>query len=287
MNLKEIKESLNKNKTIKLTAIKEPRKIQFEYYKELQELSKQLKKAINEILLPELKGTSITNDSVFGVLAALEQIRQKFSNIDLFANKVSTGVVNAINLNSRQRLLNSVNSKMGVDITNVLNEKGLNEVVALQRQKNKVLIKSIPEEFLKSIEVIITNGIANGESYKDLEKQIKGLKGINSTFGKLDNRIKLIVRNEVSTINANITKARVQQLGINIYEWQTAEDERVRESHKVMNGKYCTYEDDTVYADSLEDAKAGKWKKRSSLGGVVKGVGVDFNCRCVALPVIE
>ena len=38
---------------------------------------------------------------------------------------------------------------MGVDITNVLNEKGINEVVALQRQGNKTLIKSIPEEFLK------------------------------------------------------------------------------------------------------------------------------------------
>lgn len=287
MKIQEIKKSQGKKKYLKLTAIREPRKIQLEYYRELKKLVKELKKAVNEELIPELKDTSITKDSVLGVLSVLEGIRQKFSNITGFATNVSNELVGAVSSNGKNRFLKSVNSKMGVDITSVLNEKGINEVVALQRQKNKVLIKSIPEEFLKSVEVVITNGIANGESYKSMEKQLKGIKNISSSFGKLENRIKMIARNETSSINATINKTRYEQLGISIYEWQTANDERVRDSHDSLEGKYCTYNDDTVYADTLEDAKAGKWNKRSSLSAVQKAPGMDFNCRCGAIPIID
>jgi len=287
MKIKEIKADTATKKDIKLKPIKEPRKIQLEYYRELKKLTKELKEAVNKELLPALKGTSITKDSVVSVLGIMESIRRRFSNIEGFSSSVSNDIVNAVNNNGKQRLLNSVNANMGVDITNVLNEQGLNEIVALQRQKNKVLIKSIPEEFLKSVEVVITNGIANGESYKEMERQLKGVKNISSTFGKLDNRIKMIVRNETSSINASINKARYEQLGINLYQWETSQDERVRADHDVMQGKYCTFDDATVYADTLEDAKAGEWKKRSSIGGVEKHPGIDFNCRCVSLPIID
>jgi len=287
MKIKEIKAATGSKKDIKLKPIKEPRKIQLEYYRELKKLTKELKEAVNKELLPALKGTSITKDSVVSVLGIMESIRRRFSNIEGFSSSLSNDIVNAVNNNGKQRLLNSVNANMGVDITNVLNEQGLNEIVALQRQKNKVLIKSIPEEFLKSVEVVITNGIANGESYKEMERQLKGVKNISSTFGKLDNRIKMIVRNETSSINASINKARYEQLGINLYQWETSQDERVRADHDVMQGKYCTFDDATVYADTLVDAKAGKWKKRSSIGGVQKAPGMDFNCRCVALAIID
>ena len=120
-----------------------------------------------------------------------------------------------------------------------------------------------------------------------MEKQLKGIKNISSSFGKLENRIKMIARNETSTINATINKARYEQLGIKIYQWQTANDERVRDTHEVLEDKYCTYDDDTVYADTLEDAKAGKWKKRSSISAVQKAPGMDYNCRCVAIAVID
>jgi len=287
MKIQEIKQAAGTKKDIKLNPIKESRKIQLEYYRELKKLTKELKEAVNKELLPALKGTSITKDSVVSVLGIMESIRQRFSSITGFATNVSNNVVNAVNNNGKQRLLKSVNANMGVDITNVLNEQGINEVVALQRQKNKVLIKSIPEEFLKSVEVVITNGIANGESYKEMERQLKGIKNISSTFGKLENRIKMIVRNETSSINASINQARYEQLGISLYEWETSQDERVRESHDVMQGKYCTYNDASVYADTLEDAKAGKWKKRSSLKGVQKAPGIDFSCRCIALAIID
>jgi len=131
---------------------------------------------------------------------------------------------------------------------------------------------------------VVQNGIANGLRHEAIAKQLSGIKDIKSTFGKLENRIKMIARNETSSINATLNKARQENLGIQYYTFETSRDERVRPSHQIMQGKICRWDDPTVYKDSLEDKK---WKKRSSIGGVEKHPGIDFSCRCVSLAIIE
>lgn len=270
---------------MKLSPIKEPRTIQLRYYRQLKALANELKKAVREEIIPELKDTKIVNDSVLSVLTALETIRRRFTNIDFFANQASSELVESINQNGRERFLNTANNMMGVDLSRVIQENNLSDIVALQKSKNKVLIKSIPEEFLKEVEVVVTNGISQGLRPEAIARQLSGIKNISSTFGKLENRVKLIARNEVATINANLNKARYQNVGIDLYEWSTSGDERVRDSHEVMDGKICTFKDDTVYADTIDDARKGKWKKRSSIGAVEKSPGIEINCRCNSLPI--
>ena len=231
--------------------------------------------------------TEVTTDSVSSIIAQLELLRNDMLNVTPFADRVSKEVVESVNANSKNKFLVGVNAAVGVNLTRVLKEENLTDIVALQRQKNKVLIKSIPEEFLKGVEITVQNGLAQGLRPEAIAKQLNGIKGISSVFGKLDNRVKMIARNEISTINANINKARYENLGIKIYQWKTAQDDRVRPDHNVMNNKYCKFEDDSVYADSLKDAKAGKWKKRASIGGVQLGTGIDFNCRCASIAIIE
>ena len=41
----------------------------------------------------------------------------------------------------------------------------------------------------------------------------------------------------------------------------------------------------TLYADSVEDARAGKWKSRSSINATTSIPGQDIQCRCTAIPV--
>lgn len=277
-------------KRTKLSPIKESKRIQLEYLRELRKLANSLKKQVREKIIPMLKTsqvTEVTTDSVSSIIAQLELLRNDMLNVTPFADRVSKEVVESVNANSKNKFLVGVNAAVGVNLTRVLKEENLTDIVALQRQKNKVLIKSIPEEFLKGVEITVQNGLAQGLRPEAIAKQLNGIKGISSVFGKLDNRVKMIARNEISTINANINKARFQNLGIKIYQWKTAQDDRVRPDHNVMNNKYCKFEDDSVYADSLKDAKAGKWKKRASIGGVQLGTGIDFNCRCASIAIIE
>ena len=269
----------------KLKAIKEPKMIELYYYKQLKAIVREMESDVRKELYPVLSEAKITTDNnPLVTLRILETLRDKWKKIDFIAKNISNTFVNKLNSANKQRFLKSVNSGLGIDIETMVSEKGLNDIVALQRQKNEVLIKSIPEEFFKGIEIEIQNGISNGLRPEQIQKNISGIKGISSNFGKLENRIKMIARQETSVINSQLTKARYESAGVDIYEWSTSEDERVRKSHSVLNGKICKMGDNTVYADSIEDAKKGKWKKRSSIGGVELDPSIDYNCRCTRLP---
>jgi SPP1 gp7 family putative phage head morphogenesis protein len=275
-----------KNKKPKrLSPIKESRAVELYYYKELRKIVKEMENDVRNELYPALSEAKITTDNnPLVTLWILANLREKWGKIDLIAKNISSNFVNKLNNVNRDKFLKSVNRGLGIDIETMVNEKGLNDIVALQRQKNEVLIKSIPEEFFKGIEIEIQNGISNGLRPEQIKKNMSGIKGIRSLFGKLENRIKMIARQETAVINSQLTKARYESAGVELYEWSTSEDERVRESHRVLNGKICKMNDNTVYADSIEDAKKGKWKKRSSIGAVELAPGIDFNCRCTRLP---
>ena len=56
--------------------------------------------------------------------------------------------------------------------------------------------------------------------------------------------------------------------------------ERVRESHRALNGKLCRWDDDTVYSED-----GGKtWKSRAAIGGYIGHPGADYQCRCISSP---
>jgi hypothetical protein len=75
-----------------------------------------------------------------------------------------------------------------------------------------------------------------------------------------------------------ITEARMQEAGLDMYIWSTSGDERVRESHRLLDGLLCRWDKDSVYS-----ADGGKtWKKRPA-GSYIGIPGSDFSCRCVAL----
>ena len=98
-------------------------------------------------------------------------------------------------------------------------------------------------------------------------------------------RARLIARDQVGKLNARLTKQRMEDIDVNLYEWRTAGDERVRSTHSPLNRKICSWEDNTVYADSVEEAVNGEWKQRSDIGAFEGIPGEDIQCRCTGTPV--
>lgn len=266
----------------------EPKMIQVEYYKALKGLVKRMQKDVNELLMPVLKKTETikgTNDSISEILSVLTMLQARYSNIFAFSHGIAQNVINSVNRYNKSKFNKKAEGQLGVNLDLILNESNIKDLLAIQMSNQVSLIKSIPSEFFKDLEVIISKGFSEGLRHEAIAKQIKGVKNINSTFGKLNNRVKLIARNEIGNLNATLNKVRQENAGIEAYEWSTSQDEAVRTSHKALNGKICKWSDPTVYADSIEDAKLNKWKKRKSIGGYVGIPGSDYSCRCASLSI--
>lgn len=138
---------------------------------------------------------------------------------------------------------------------------------------NYNLIKSNATAFQSKIAVLVEQAITNGQSPKTLKEEIK-----KATTGLSDSKCALLARDQIGKAQSSISQMQMEEIGLEMYIWSTSNDDRVRDSHAVMEGLLCRWDDPTVYSDD-----GGKtWKDRPS-GAVLLHAGQDIQCRCVAL----
>lgn len=186
-----------------------------------------------------------------------------------FAQNTASQMVERVGKSNKDRFDRSVNRATGINLGSVVEAEGLEDFVALSVNKNVGLIKSLPEQYLGQVETIVNNGVVSGARYSTIQKEIISKTGANS---KLANRIKTIARNEIQTINSQITLRRSEALGIKKGIFRTSEDERVRPCHAELNGV------EYVIAK-------GAWSK--TCGKFIQPGITDINCRCSYSPIIE
>ena len=88
-------------------------------------------------------------------------------------------------------------------------------------------------------------------------------------FGTTKRRAALIARDQVTSLNAELTRIRQQQVGIEQYTWSTVKDERVRKSHRALEGT------------------TQRWDKPPIVDGEPAHPGQPINCRCQAIPDVD
>lgn len=169
----------------------------------------------------------------------------------------------------------TVNSVLGIDV--FLEEPWLKNQLELFANQNSQLIKNMTDNEMERVSGMVQRGLQEGSSYDSIADNIE------KSFGITRRHAKLIARDQTSKLNGSLTKLRQQELGITQYRWQTSDDERVRQTHRVLENKICRWDDPTVFLN--EDT--GKWEKRSSIGGTNVHTSQDVNCRCVPIPIIE
>jgi SPP1 gp7 family putative phage head morphogenesis protein len=190
-----------------------------------------------------------------------------------------TGFTTRQVVNSFKGLLTvQVEPLLGVDIFNSPLNLTLNELVNSWAITNSRLIKSIPETMLNDVSMVIQTGFRAGSSINYIKDQIK------NKFGIAENRARLIARDQIGKLHSNVIRDEHLKIGITQYKWLTSQDERVRLSHKVMSNKICQWSNETTYKNNVEDKN---WNMRSSIGGVQKQVGEDFQCRCSPIAILK
>lgn len=156
------------------------------------------------------------------------------------------------------------------------NSGRLPKIAILQKNwvyENTRLIKSIPAQMLDKVLQSVSQAVREGESVDSLKNRLLQITDITSR------RAKIIARDQISKLRASLLRHESLSRGITHYEWSTSGDEAVRASHKVMNGKICSWLDADIYKNSLNDSS---WKKRASIGGVQQHPGEDILCRCTS-----
>ena len=137
--------------------------------------------------------------------------------------------------------------------------------------ENLALIKSIPEHVLKDMQITLSQGIISGNQ-KELIKSLKRIKGVSR------DRAVFIARDQVHKAAESFKQVQNTALGIEYYEWLTADDERVSDGiggHKQNNHRIFKYgSNEAIISHS---AKRGFYYGKP---------GDRPNCRCIAVGVI-
>ena len=180
--------------------------------------------------------------------------------------RVMKGVDNTAKDNLRRSFRNCLQVDVFINDT-VLLESVTSEWYSQQSQH----VNSIVSTYTDKLATIVSNAVQRGSLYKDVQKEVKDLYNIT------DNRAKFIARNEIGNLNAVTTKRRQEEAGIYCYEWRTSEDERVRASHAELNGDLFFW----------NDSKIGEINGRKIYPAPKLHPGMDYRCRCIAIPIID
>ena len=92
--------------------------------------------------------------------------------------------------------------------------KSLAQIIKINTDENVRLIKSIPEEYIKRVQTMVTNAMNNAGGWVDLRGQIIKTKDITLR------RAKMIARDQTNKVFNAITLRRFEQLGITKVKWK-------------------------------------------------------------------
>nr|WP_304956407.1 minor capsid protein [uncultured Acetatifactor sp.] len=131
--------------------------------------------------------------------------------------------------------------------------------------ENVDLITSIPEDTLDKMKDIVLDGFNRGRRTTDIAKDIQ------LAYGVSRKKARFIARDQTAKLNGQIQRAQQMDAGIKEYIWSDSGDERVRSSHRRLNGQKFSWEGDGPETDNGRCCHPGQ----------------DFNCRCIARPVFN
>lgn len=259
---------LRKRRPRRAAPVKPDRANELWYKAELLKIVKLLRSKTEEIVMPVARGFIVPRENLGDedlpqdMMQALNILAGQFGGIDTTAKRLAALAAQK-NLGSvDKRLASSIKRSVNVDITGALTMHGgkIGTAMEAATKANVDLITSIPQQFFERIEKAIMENLSSGIRWEDFANVIDHIGDVT------EYRAKLIARDQTSKMNSSFNQVRQTDLGINKYQWETAGDERVRDSHAENDGKVFSWDDPPE-----ETGHPGE----------------DIQCRCVAIPVFD
>ena len=167
-----------------------------------------------------------------------------------FVRSVGDSVRSAIDGNWQK----AINQAIGVNVA--LPGTDMSANVDAWAEENTALITNLTQSYLSKVTTAVNSGFRDGLSWRDISKNIQAETGVAKR------RADLIARDQVATMNMQVTKQRAADLDIKQFVWRTMEDQRVRgnpsgrypkakPSHYARNGKTYNWSDGAGARDTF------------------------------------
>lgn len=242
----------------KVKGIKTFNSVEIQYYKELLAFRRQIMNAFNKnINIKSFADADLTQ-------------KQQINNF----SRIITQIIASNKIADKMGLLmyRFFNTQIKSNLTQSGFELDLESYYKSDRQvldnlitNSEEYIKKYGEDIATWLRTEIRTNYLQGKTSVELKEQIQ------ERFSVDKNKAKLIARNESSTFMGAMEKKRFQDLGVEEAIWQTVGDERVRSSHKHLNGKKFKLD------KGLYNEKTNEFVFPKS----------EINCRCFSNYLIE
>jgi len=169
--------------------------------------------------------------------ALLDRARDRVAASASRAESDARRVADAVTRHHRAELDRQTEAGLGVRLPT--SDRGLHALVDHFAHENAALIRSLGERTLGDVEKAVANAFRTGARHETLADEIA------RRFEIADNHARLIARDQIGKLNAQVTRARHRELGIARFRWLSMHDERVRPHHEAMttkNGGVWSYE---------------------------------------------
>ena len=242
-----------------------PVTVGIEYNAALQRIVREIKRDIDEQLLPVLRAEQpnyVTDSSWFDrIQVVLNRLRGKWNSPQFtsLATQIASKFVTSVD--------GRVEKNFGLDVYG--DDAQLQTIIDMSVFDNTRLIKTIPEQYLSQVEsIVVTNTRAGNRSSAMVT-------ALTEQFGVRSRHAKFIARDQTAKVNSAIATERMTSAGYEFFEWRTSRDSRVRDRHRSIANKVTEYGKAVYRFDNppLSDK------------GVPILVGQDYSCRCTARPV--
>lgn len=175
---------------------------------------------------------------------------------------------------SLREWMRCVRATFGVDLeTGYYNDQFYGEILDLWCSESVQRLRSSSALAFSQVSRSVEEGLRRGDGTGRI------LSAAWQIFKTERNRARAMARNQVGTLNSRLAKKHQTDAGCRSYRWATAKDDRVRSSHRLLDGEIFSWED----APEMSCIT----KKGVKMTGRRCHPGEDYNCRCVAVPVFE
>lgn len=264
---------ISEKQAAKTKPIELPKEVGVRYNAELQRMVNAIQQEINKTVTPKIRylAPEYTADSwVDTIQSTIQLLRDRLSGpaFKIFAERLATNFVTSIN-DRNIKSMGKMFGSFGVDVTT--GNKQVNDFLQASVAENIQLITSIQTQYLDRVETLVLTNMRAGLRPSSIQQQLQ------DQFGVTKNRARMIARDQTSKASNGLARKRMQASGLEFFQWVTSKDERVRSRHSSIANKVTMYGKGIYRWDDLPLSDKGE----------PIAPGDDFNCRCIARPVLR
>ena len=191
-------------------------------------------------------------------LKAIEGRKLELPNLDPFFGTTFDGL--------NKQFATSTRKLTGQDLEIPMADRFKEQLTEAYTENLDLYVDNWQKEQVLRLRQKVSENVQAGFRAETLVKDIQAEKGVSF------NKAKFLARQETSLMVSKYRQIRYEDIGIRKYQWSTSHDQRVRHDHRMLQGKIFRFDQPPV-TDLHTGAR--------------NNPGCDYNCRCLAIPVLN